>query len=247
MPLVDSLADGARVDAEVVVDLSDEPVLGPRERSRLASRALALRPPVRRRRLPLRPAAARAVRRCRRSRSSGPASASARPRSPAHVARLLARDRRRRRRRDGPRRARRAGGRRARARPSTSCSRSRAPAGTRRRTTSRTRRSRGVTTIGCRRAGGGLAGMPFASNVAPAPRSRPSASPTSSSSTGSGAAIPPVATDRASSSSADASARLATGYLNAYRILVSDLVVVVGGDEPVRSDPRADGGPRPHC
>ena len=52
VPLVDGF-DGA----EIVVDLSDEPVLGPVERFRWASRALAAGLPVRRRRLPLRPAA----------------------------------------------------------------------------------------------------------------------------------------------------------------------------------------------
>ena len=38
VPLVDGLDE---VDAEIVVDLSDEPVLGPRERFLWASRALA--------------------------------------------------------------------------------------------------------------------------------------------------------------------------------------------------------------
>ena len=52
VPLVDGFGD-----AEVVVDLSDEPVLGPAERFRWASRALAAGLAVRRRRLPLRPAA----------------------------------------------------------------------------------------------------------------------------------------------------------------------------------------------
>ena len=40
VPLFESLDDGF-ADAEVVVDLSDEPVLGPRERLLLASRVLA--------------------------------------------------------------------------------------------------------------------------------------------------------------------------------------------------------------
>ncbi|HEV2713293.1 MAG TPA: 2,3-diphosphoglycerate synthetase, partial [Gaiellaceae bacterium] len=42
VPLVDELEEAiARFDPEVAVDLSDEPVLGPRERFRLASRILA--------------------------------------------------------------------------------------------------------------------------------------------------------------------------------------------------------------
>src|SRR4051812_16766875 len=40
VPLVEALEDGF-ADAEVVVDLSDEPVLGPRERMLVASRVLA--------------------------------------------------------------------------------------------------------------------------------------------------------------------------------------------------------------
>ena len=40
VPLLEALEDGF-ADAEVVVDLSDEPVLGPRERMLLASRVLA--------------------------------------------------------------------------------------------------------------------------------------------------------------------------------------------------------------
>ena len=77
----------------VVVDLSDEPVLGPSERFALASRVLARGP--RRTSAPTsastRPCSSRS--RSRRSRSSAPGSGSARRRSPAHLARLLARDR----------------------------------------------------------------------------------------------------------------------------------------------------------
>ena len=43
VPLVDSLAAALEHDPEVVVDLSDEPVLGPPDRLRLASRALLRR------------------------------------------------------------------------------------------------------------------------------------------------------------------------------------------------------------
>jgi cyclic 2,3-diphosphoglycerate synthetase len=47
---------------------------------------------------------------------------------------------------------------------------------------------------------------------------------------GSGAAIPPVDTDvRVLVTSVTQPREVATGYLNAYRILVSDLVVVTGG------------------
>ena len=74
------------------------------------------------------------------------------------AARAAARARpRRRRRRDGPRRAGGAGGGRA-AADARACSSSRARAGTRPPTISRRPSLAGVVTIGCRRAGGGLAG-----------------------------------------------------------------------------------------
>ena len=75
VPLVDDFAG-----AELVVDLSDEPVLGPAERFRWASRALA---PGCRTSAPTSGSTRRSSSRssCRRSRSSARASASARPRS----------------------------------------------------------------------------------------------------------------------------------------------------------------------
>ena len=78
-----------RTSSDLVVDLSDEPVLGPRERIRLASRVLAPGCPTS---APTsastRPCSRRS--RCRRSRSRAPASGSARRRSPGKLARLLA-------------------------------------------------------------------------------------------------------------------------------------------------------------
>ncbi len=71
-----------RYRPEVVVDLSDEPVLGPVERFALASRVLDPRNPVRRRGLPVRPADDSSPSSSPRSRSSARASASARPRLP---------------------------------------------------------------------------------------------------------------------------------------------------------------------
>ena len=143
--------------ADVVVDLSDEPVLGPRERFRLASSGARARPPVRRRRLPLRPPALRAVRPAvaRRDRHRQARREDRRRRARGPPARARAR---RRRRRDGPRRPGRAGGDRAaadRRRPPRALAR-RAARGVR---LPRGRRAlAGVPTIGCRRCGGGLAG-----------------------------------------------------------------------------------------
>ena len=83
----------------------------------------------------------------------------------------------------------------------------------------------GVTTIGCRRAGGGLAGAVFSSNVREGARLAAERRPDIVVFDGSGAAIPPVAADRrvlVVGSQQDANA-----YLNTYRRLISDLVVAV--------------------
>jgi cyclic 2,3-diphosphoglycerate synthetase len=83
----------------------------------------------------------------------------------------------------------------------------------------------GVTTIGCRRAGGGLAGAVFDSNVEQGARIAAARRPDIVVFDGSGAAIPPIAVDRrilvvGAGQDADA-------YLNTYRRLISDLVVAV--------------------
>ena len=85
----------------------------------------------------------------------------------------------------------------------------------------------GVPTVGCRRAGGGLAGAPFADNVLAGARLAASLDPDLVVFDGSGAALPPVA--------ADARILVVNGAhdiragLNAYRVLVSDIVVDTGG------------------
>ncbi len=84
----------------------------------------------------------------------------------------------------------------------------------------------GVVTIGCRRAGGGLAGTVSHSNIAAGAELARSLEPDVVVFDGSGAAIPPVAT----------SARILVttaghdldAYLNPYRVAISDLVVGVG-------------------
>jgi cyclic 2,3-diphosphoglycerate synthetase len=92
-----------------------------------------------------------------------------------------------------------------------------------------------VPAIGCRRAGGGLAGAPFFSNVLDGVALAAQVDPELLVFDGSGAALPPVATD--------ARIVVANGRhdpragLNAYRVLVSDLVVDTGGAdrEAIRS------------
>ena len=87
----------------------------------------------------------------------------------------------------------------------------------------------GVRTIGCRRCGGGLAGQVASSNVAAGARLAEDLAPELVVFDGSGAAIPPVATDRrilVTSGAQDVRAGL-----NAYRVLVSDVVVAIGVDD----------------
>ena len=80
----------------------------------------------------------------------------------------------------------------------------------------------GVRTIGCRRAGGGLAGMPYTSNVLEGARLAAELEPDVVVFDGSGAALPPVAV----------SARILVAHdvvtaLNPYRVLISDLVLTM--------------------
>jgi cyclic 2,3-diphosphoglycerate synthase len=88
----------------------------------------------------------------------------------------------------------------------------------------------GVPTIGCRRAGGGLAGAPFTSNVEAGAALAAERSPDLVIFEGSGAALPPIETrKRVLVVAGQQPPELAAGYLNAYRILISDLVVLLDG------------------
>jgi len=92
----------------------------------------------------------------------------------------------------------------------------------------------GVPTVGCRRCGGGLAGAVADSNVLEGVALAERAGAELVVLDGSGAALPPVAADRrilVARTHEDA-----LGYMNAYRLLISDLVVLTGGGEsaPIR-------------
>jgi cyclic 2,3-diphosphoglycerate synthetase len=87
----------------------------------------------------------------------------------------------------------------------------------------------GVVTIGCRRAGGGLAGAVTTSNVLQGAALAAEREPDVVVFDGSGAAIPPIDVDARILVSGRGHDPLA--YLNAYRVLVSDLVVLVGGGD----------------
>jgi len=96
----------------------------------------------------------------------------------------------------------------------------------------------GVVTIGCRRCGGGLAGATGDSNVLAGAALAAERSPDLVIFDGSGAAIPPVETGaRVLVMGGRQQVEVATGYLNAFRILISDLVVVTGerSEELVRA------------
>jgi cyclic 2,3-diphosphoglycerate synthetase len=94
-----------------------------------------------------------------------------------------------------------------------------------------------VTTVGARRCGGGLAGAPFFSNLQPAARLAASLNPDLVVFEGSGAAFPPVATGaRILVAGAAQDPETIAGYLGAYRLLLCDLVVLTGCEEPLATD-----------
>ncbi len=91
----------------------------------------------------------------------------------------------------------------------------------------------GVTTIGARRAGGGLAGAPIATNVRPAAELAVELRAGLIVLEGSGASIPPIPWDAGILVvPASAPPEYLGGYLGPFRLLLSDLVVVTMASEP---------------
>ena len=228
VPVVDSLeAAIAELDPELVVDLSDEPVLGPRERLRLASRVLALGLPYAGTDFRFDPPELAPFPRPSLS-VIGTGKRVGKTAVTGHLARLLSRDR------DVVVVAMGRGGppepEVAELRPTLERLLELSRAG--RHAASdylETAALAGVVTIGCRRCGGGFAGSPGASNVLAGAALAAEREPDLVIFDGSGAAIPPVDTGaRVLVTSSSQPAEVSTGYLNAYRILVSDLVVVTG-------------------
>jgi cyclic 2,3-diphosphoglycerate synthetase len=221
VPLVDRLD---AVEADLVVDLSDEPVLSPPERFRLACNALVLGLPYVGADFRFDPPLLEAFDLPSLS-VIGPGKRVGKTAVTAHVARLLALDRRVvvvAMGRGGPREPEL-----VETQPSIdellALSRSGRHAAS---DHFETAALAGVTTIGCRRAGGGLAGAVTDSNVAAGAELARGRGPHVGGFDGSGAAIPPVGT----------SARILVttpahdlgAYLNPYRVAISDLVVGVG-------------------
>jgi cyclic 2,3-diphosphoglycerate synthetase len=92
----------------------------------------------------------------------------------------------------------------------------------------------GVTTIGARRAGGGLAGAPYVSNVPAAVRLAAERRPGLLVLEGSGAALPPVTWDVGILVvPAHCPLEYVSGYLGPYRLLRADLAVVTMAGNPV--------------
>jgi cyclic 2,3-diphosphoglycerate synthetase len=238
VPLVEDLGVAIReLEPEAIVDLSDEPVLGPRERFRFASLALAqgvpyvgpgfrFDPPA------LEPFELPSIGIVGTGKRVGKTAVT------GHAARLFARDRSVlvvAMGRGGP------------ATPEfaeagTSLERLLALAGEGRHAASdylEDAALAGVDTIGCRRAGGGFAGAVGTSNVPEGARLAAERGADLVLFEGSGAAMPPVATGRrVLVADASTDVELLTGYLNAYRILVSDLVVLTNAEDGPPTDAR---------
>jgi cyclic 2,3-diphosphoglycerate synthetase len=226
VPLLAALEDGF-AQAEVVVDLSDEPVLSPQARFLLASRALAAGLTYKGADFHFEPPMFAAF-----SLPSlaiiGTGKRVGKTAVTGHVARLLARDR------DVVVVAMGRGGP---AEPVTAevtptlesllaLSRAGAHAAS---DYLETAALTGVVTIGCRRAGGGLAGAVTTSNVLRGAELAAERDPDLVLFDGSGAAIPPIDVD--ARILVCGAAQDPTAYLNAYRVLVSDLVVLIGSGD----------------
>jgi cyclic 2,3-diphosphoglycerate synthase len=228
VPVVSDLpAAIVELEPEVVVDLSDEPVLGPRERLRVASSVLALGVPYVGPDFRFDPPELAPFPRPSLS-VVGTGKRVGKTAVTGHLARLLARDR------DVVVVAMGRGGP-----PEPEVAEVR-PTPERLLELSRDGRHAasdyletaalaGVVTIGCRRCGGGLAGSPGESNVLAGAALAAEREPDLVIFDGSGAAVPPIDTGaRVLVTSSYQPIEVSTGYLNAFRILVSDLVVVTG-------------------
>jgi cyclic 2,3-diphosphoglycerate synthetase len=94
-----------------------------------------------------------------------------------------------------------------------------------------------VLTVGCRRCGGGLAGEPFVSNVVEGARLANGLDTRLTVFDGSGAAVPPVAVGgRVLVAGAHQDPEYVTGFLGAYRVLISGLLLLTMSEEPMASE-----------
>jgi cyclic 2,3-diphosphoglycerate synthase len=99
-----------------------------------------------------------------------------------------------------------------------------------------------VTTVGCRRCGGGLAGEPFISNVLEGARIANGLDTAVTVFDGSGAAVPPVEVGRrVLVAGAHQDPEYITGFLGAYRLMISDLLVLAMSEEPMADEEKIKG------
>ena len=240
VPLWNKLADAlVEVDVDVVIDLSDEPVVGPRRRFRLASRALASGIPYVGADFRLDPVRfapydqpALAV--------IGTGKRVGKTAVAGHVARLLSRSREVvvvAMGRGGP-----AEPTVVRASPTLAdllaLSRSGVHAAS---DYLEDAALAGVPTVGARRCGGGLAGEPFVSNVEEAARLAAELESDLVLLEASGATLPPVeAGARIMVAGGHQDPETVTGHLGAYRLFLSDLVVLTMCEEPLATPQRVD-------
>ncbi|MFW6113739.1 MAG: 2,3-diphosphoglycerate synthetase [Actinomycetota bacterium] len=99
----------------------------------------------------------------------------------------------------------------------------------------------GVTAVGSRRCGGGMAGEPFVTNCVEAAREADGLPVEVVIMEGSGSSLPPVHTDaRVCVISAAQDIEEALGFLGTYRLLISDGVIITMAEEPFASPARVE-------
>jgi cyclic 2,3-diphosphoglycerate synthase len=99
-----------------------------------------------------------------------------------------------------------------------------------------------VVTVGCRRCGGGFAGEPFVSNVLEGAKLANGLSTKVTLFDGSGAAVPPVAVEgRVLVAGAHQDPEYISGFLGAYRLLISDLLLLTMSEEPMADEEKVRG------
>ena len=98
-----------------------------------------------------------------------------------------------------------------------------------------------VTTVGCRRCGGGLAGQPFVSNVVEGAGIANGLDTFVTVFDGSGAAMPPVEVERrVLVAGAHQDPEYIVGFLGTYRLLLSDVVLLTMSEEPMAGPEKVD-------
>jgi cyclic 2,3-diphosphoglycerate synthase len=99
-----------------------------------------------------------------------------------------------------------------------------------------------VITVGCRRCGGGLAGEPFVSNVQEGAEIANRLDTRVTVFDGSGAAMPPVRVERrVLVAGANQDPEYIVGYLGTYRLLLSDLLLLTMSEEPMAGPEKVEG------